>query len=70
MKIYGRAPAKGEVTLFVLPRTGNVVNYEILGHVLEAATREEQASRAGWSKVKDSGWYARESWRSDRRGAS
>jgi len=46
MKIYGRAPAKGEVTLFVLPRTGNVVNYEILG------------------------WYARESWRFDRRGAS
>jgi ATP-dependent DNA ligase len=24
-------------------------------------------SRAGWSKVKDPGWYARESWRFDRR---
>ena len=60
-----------EVSPLVEPTTeltGQMVDGRLEGIVLkERSSRYRGGSRAGWTKVKDRGWYEREAWRFDRR---
>ena len=48
--------------------TQDMVDGRLEGIVLkERQSRYRGGSRAGWTKVKDAGWYEREAWRLDRR---
>lgn len=61
---YQLVPVVGPDTSLVVDMAAGVLEGIVLK---DRRSTYRDGSRAGWSKVKDPNWYARESWRFDRR---